>query len=187
MNCCRAVLPQMIERRSGKIIVVTGGGAKEGRPNFSLYAATKTALVRFVESVAEEVSQHNVQINCMSPSGTYTNMTDEILNAGDRAGAAELEDAQQIQMTGGVPPEKQIELALFLASEKSNHITGRLISVKDDWKKLNPITRVQKNCGPNSVPPLPNRLSGFHQQPYRLSGLIYRALRRRRSIASLPV
>jgi 3-oxoacyl-[acyl-carrier protein] reductase len=46
MNCCRAVLPQMIERRSGKIIVITGGGAKEGRPNFALYAATKTALAR---------------------------------------------------------------------------------------------------------------------------------------------
>ncbi len=136
LNCCRAVLPQMIERRSGKIIVVTGGGARQERPNFSLYAATKTALVRFVESVAEEVSEHNVQINCMSPGGSYTHMTDQILAAGERAGWREIEDAQQIRMTGGIPPEQQVELALFLASEQSNHITGRLLHVQDNWKKL---------------------------------------------------
>jgi 3-oxoacyl-[acyl-carrier protein] reductase len=136
MNCCRAVLPQMIERRRGKIIVVTGGGARQGRPNFSLYAATKTALARFVESVAEEVSEHNVQINCMSPGGSYTHMTDQILAAGERAGWREIEDAQQIRMTGGIPPEQQVELALFLASEQSNHITGRMLHVQDNWKKL---------------------------------------------------
>jgi 3-oxoacyl-[acyl-carrier protein] reductase len=136
MNCCRAVLPQMIERRSGKIIIVTGGGAREGRPNFSLYAATKTALVRFVESVAQEVSEHNVQINCMSPGGSYTHMTDQILAAGDRAGWREIEQAQEVRLTGGVPPEQQVELAVFLASEQSNHITGRLLHVQDPWKKL---------------------------------------------------
>jgi len=136
MHACRAVLPQMVTRRSGKIIVMSGGGAANARPNFSAYAASKAAVARFVESVAEEVANDNVQINCMSPSGTYTNMTDEILAAGERAGLAELEDAQKIQMSGGMAPEKQMELALFLASEKSNHITGRLISVKDDWKKM---------------------------------------------------
>ncbi len=136
MHACRAVLPQMISQRSGKIIVLSGGGAANPRPNFSAYAASKAALARFVECVAEEVVNDNVQVNCMSPSGTYTNMTDEILAAGDRAGAVELDDAQQIRMSGGMAPEKQIELALFLASEKSNHLTGRLIGVKDDWKKL---------------------------------------------------
>jgi 3-oxoacyl-[acyl-carrier protein] reductase len=136
MNCCRAVLPQMIERRGGKIIVLAGGGARQGRPNFSLYAATKTALVRFVESVAEEVSPHNVQINCLSPGGSYTHMTDQILAAGERAGWREIEDAQQVRMTGGVTAERQVELAVFLASEQSNHITGRLLHVEDNWKKL---------------------------------------------------
>lgn len=136
MNSCRAVLPQMIERRSGKIIVLTGGGVASARPNFSIYAATKSALARFVESVAEEVSDHNVQINCMSPGGSYTHMTDQILAAGERAGWREIEQAQETRLTGGIAPERQTELALFLASEKSNHVSGRLIHVNDDWKKL---------------------------------------------------
>jgi NAD(P)-dependent dehydrogenase (short-subunit alcohol dehydrogenase family) len=136
MNACRAVLPQMIERRSGKIIVLTGGGASGARPNFSAYAASKTGMVRMVETVAEEVRDHNVQINCMAPGGTYTNMTDEILRAGERAGWKESEEALEVRQTGGIAPERQIQLALFLASEQSNHVSGKLIHVGDDWKKL---------------------------------------------------
>ena len=63
-------------------------------------------------------------------------MTDEILEAGYLAGAKEMEEAEQIRLTGGVTAEKQIQLALFLASTRSNHITGKLIHVNDDWKKL---------------------------------------------------
>ncbi len=136
MNACKAVLPHMIERRSGKIIVLSGGGAAGARPNFSAYAASKAAVVRLVETVAEEVRDHNIQINCMGPGGTYTHMTDEILRAGEKAGWKENEDALEIRRTGGVAPEKQMQLAVFLASEQSNHISGKLINVSDDWKKL---------------------------------------------------
>ena len=72
----------------------------------------------------------------MAPGGTYTSMTDEIIRAGERAGQKEIDDAQQVRMTGGVAPAKQVELAMFLASERSNHISGKLIHVNDDWKKL---------------------------------------------------
>lgn len=136
VNACRAVLPQMIERRSGKIIVLSGNGASVARPNFSAYAASKAALVRLVETVAEEVLDHNIQINCMGPGEAYTHMTDEILRAGVKAGSKEHEDALEARQTGGIAPEKQIQLALFLASEESNHISGKLIQVTDDWKKL---------------------------------------------------
>jgi 3-oxoacyl-[acyl-carrier protein] reductase len=136
MHACKAVLPQMIERRSGKIIVLSGGGAADARPNFSAYAASKAAVVRLVETLAEEVRDRNIQVNCLAPGGTYTSMTDDIIHAGGRAGQRELEDAENIRMTGGVAPAKQVELAMFLASDRSNHISGKLIHVNDDWKKL---------------------------------------------------
>lgn len=157
MNACRAVLPPMMEGRSGKIIILSGGGAASARPNFSAYAASKAAIVRLAETLAEEVRDRNIQVNCMSPGGTYTHMTDEILRAGERAGWKEHEDALEIRQTGGTSPEKQIQLALFLASEQSNHISGKLIHVKDDWRKLKNETihpdaytlrRVQKLGGP---------------------------------------
>ena len=136
-NACRAVLPHMIEKRSGKIIVIAGSGAGKSRPNFTAYAASKAAVVRLAECLADEVRDHNVQVNSILPGGAYSHMTDEILQAGEeRAGGREIEEAEQVRITGGVPPEKQVALALFLASERSNHITGKLIHVNDDWKKL---------------------------------------------------
>jgi NAD(P)-dependent dehydrogenase (short-subunit alcohol dehydrogenase family) len=142
MHVCRAALPQMIARRSGKIIALSGGGGSTPRPSFSAYAASKTAVVRLVETLAEEVREQNIQVNAMAPGGSYTSMTDEILKAGQRAGWKEAEEAQQIRVTGGIAAEKQISLALFLASEASNHISGKLIHVNDDWKKL---TNLQVN------------------------------------------
>jgi NAD(P)-dependent dehydrogenase (short-subunit alcohol dehydrogenase family) len=135
-HVCRAAAPDMVERRSGKIIAMVCRGGSHARPNFSAYAASKAALVRFVESVGEELMDHNVQINCMSPGNAYTAMTDEVLRAGEHAGWREIEEAESVRRTGGTDPEQQIQLALFLASEQSNHITGKLIYVGDDWKKL---------------------------------------------------
>lgn len=137
MHACRAVLPELIQQRSGKIIALSGGGAAYARPNFTAYAASKAGVARLVESLAEEVRDFNIQVNCISPGGAYSSMTDEIIQAGvQKAGHKEMEEAEQIRLTGGVPPEKQIQLAIFLASDRSNHISGKLIHVNDDWKKL---------------------------------------------------
>ena len=113
MNACRTVLPQMIQRRSGKIIVIADSSSSNPRPNFAPYSASKAAVVRFVESVAEEVRDHNIQINCFSPGGAYTSMTDEILEADERAGSKEVEEAEQIRLTGGVPAENKSRSPCF--------------------------------------------------------------------------
>ncbi|SPE33460.1 Short-chain dehydrogenase/reductase SDR [Candidatus Sulfopaludibacter sp. SbA3] len=137
VNACRAALPPMVEKRCGKVILIAGGGASASRPNFTAYAASKAALVRFAECLADEVRDANVQVNAMIPGGSYTYMTDEILNAGEeKAGRKEIEEAQQIRITGGESPERQTQLALFLASERSNHVSGKLIHVNDDWKRF---------------------------------------------------
>ena len=136
MHACRAVLPQMMEQRSGKIILLSGAGAEAPRENFSAYAASKAALARMAETMADELLEYNIQVNCLTPGGTYTNMTDEILHAEDRAGWKERDLAAEVRRTGGVAPDKQIQLALFLASERSNHVSGKLIHVLDDWSRL---------------------------------------------------
>lgn len=136
-NSCRAVLPGMVERRSGKILLLVGAGAGRSRPNFSAYAASKAGLVRLAECLADEVRDHNVQVNCLLPGDAYTHMTDEILHAGEElAGPREIEEAEQVRITGGISPDKQTQLALFLASESSNHISGKLVHVNDDWRRL---------------------------------------------------
>src|SRR5947209_6400096 len=53
VNSCRAVLPMMVEKRCGKVILIVGGGSGHSRPNFTAYAASKAALVRFAECLAD--------------------------------------------------------------------------------------------------------------------------------------
>lgn len=136
MNATHVVLPEMTARRSGKIIVLTGRGAGRPRPNFTAYAAAKAAVCRFIECLAEELRESNVQANCMGPGSSYTHMTDLILNAGDDAPVREHEEAMQTRLTGGTAVKRQLDLAHFLASVRSNHVSGKMIGVEDDWKRL---------------------------------------------------
>jgi len=135
-NTCRAVLPQMAVRRSGKIVAFTGPGAETSRPNFSAYAASKTALARLMEVLAEELRDSNVQLNCVTPGNTYTAATDEILRASDQLSDKEREAAAQTRANGGASPEAQMELLQFLLSDHSNHVSGKLLFLQDDWKRL---------------------------------------------------
>jgi NAD(P)-dependent dehydrogenase (short-subunit alcohol dehydrogenase family) len=136
MHSCRAVLPAMVEKRAGKIIVLVCNSDESPKANLSAYQTSKTAVVRFAEGLAAEVMENNVQVNCLDPGLAYTNLTDEIIRAEDRLETKLVEAAKETRRTGGVSPDVQLQHAVFLASECSNHVTGKLIHVTDDWKKL---------------------------------------------------
>ena len=136
--CARAVLPFMIRERRGKIINLSGGGASSPLPNFSAYAASKAAIVRLTETLAEEVKLFNIQVNAIAPGAVNTRLMDEVLAAGAAAGDKMLAQARRQKEAGGVPPERAAALAVFLASNDSGGLSGRLISaVWDDWESMN--------------------------------------------------
>jgi 3-oxoacyl-[acyl-carrier protein] reductase len=135
---CRAALPHLREVGYGKIINVSGGGATAPLPRLSAYAASKAAVVRFTETLAEEVRDAGIDVNSIAPGALNTRLLDEVLAAGpDQVGKAFYERALRQKTEGGVPPEKGAALAVFLASAASDGITGRLLSaVWDDWAGL---------------------------------------------------
>jgi NAD(P)-dependent dehydrogenase (short-subunit alcohol dehydrogenase family) len=123
--------------RGGKIINISGGGATGPRPDFSAYAAAKTALVRLSETLAEELKPDAIDVNAVAPGAMNTRMLEEVLAAGRDAAPREYDAAVKRTAEGGVPPAKAAETVVFLASPASNGITGKLISaVWDDWAKL---------------------------------------------------
>lgn len=133
----RAVLPRMIAQRAGVILNFSGGGAVAPFPYFSAYSASKAAVVRLTETIAEEVRESGVRVNAIAPGAVNTRLIDEVLAAGDRAGGDFLKKTLEQKRSGGTPPERAAELAVFLASAAAAGITGRLISaVWDDWKSL---------------------------------------------------
>jgi 3-oxoacyl-[acyl-carrier protein] reductase len=123
--------------RGGKVINVSGGGATGPRPDFSAYAASKTALVRLTETLAEELKADAIDVNAVAPGAMNTRMLEELLAAGRDAAPREYDAAVQRASKGGVPPAKAAELVVFLASPASDRVTGKLISaVWDDWASL---------------------------------------------------
>jgi NAD(P)-dependent dehydrogenase (short-subunit alcohol dehydrogenase family) len=133
---CQSVLPHMIRAGRGKIINFSGGGATSPLCRFSAYGVSKAALVRLTETLAEEVKEFNIQVNAIAPGAVDTKLQDSVLAAGERAGDL-LVRIRRLRETGegGTPREVPAELAVFLASEASRNLTGRLISAPNDkWE-----------------------------------------------------
>ena len=135
---CRALIRHFKRQGRGKIIQISGGGATNPLPNISAYAASKAAIVRFAETLAEELRPHHIDVNTVAPGALNTRLLDEVLAAGPQAvGHAFYERSQRQKADGGAPLDRGAELCVFLASAVSDGITGKLISaVWDPWKKF---------------------------------------------------
>jgi NAD(P)-dependent dehydrogenase (short-subunit alcohol dehydrogenase family) len=126
---CRALLPHFKQNRSGKIIQLSGGGATNPLPRISAYAASKAAIVRFAETLAEEVRDFGIDVNSIAPGALNTRLLDEVLAAGpERVGENFYSRSMKQKESGGAGLQKGTELALFLASRASDGVTGKLIS-----------------------------------------------------------
>ena len=121
----KAVLPGMIARRSGKVINISSIGGRTGARGRSAYRVTKAALISLTESVAAEVKQHGIDVNCLCPGGVDTEGYREAFNSQGRADNPQLMASEEIAA-----------LALFLASDASSAITGAAI---DAFGGTNPL------------------------------------------------
>jgi NAD(P)-dependent dehydrogenase (short-subunit alcohol dehydrogenase family) len=134
----RAILPHFKQAARGKIIQLSGGGATNALPGLSAYAASKAAVIRFMETLAEEARPYHIDVNALAPGALNTRMLDDFLAAGPQAlGPAFHERSLRQKKDGGVPLCKGADLAVFLGSSLSDGITGKLISaVWDPWNTL---------------------------------------------------
>ena len=135
--CMQAVLPTMMKQKKGKIVNMSGGGGASPLPRFSAYGTSKAGVIRLTETIAHEVKEYNIDINAIAPGAVNTRFLDQAMAAGEAAGKDFFAKAVKQKKEGGVPPEKVAELALFLASSKSDGLSGRLISLLwDNWKDI---------------------------------------------------
>ena len=121
----------------GKIVQISGG-AGPIRFRDGCHAASKAGIVRFVETLAEEVRQSGIDVNAIAPGALNTRLLEEILESGpEKVGRAFYERSLAQKHHGGTPPERAAALAVFLGPAASDGITGKLISaVWDPWEDL---------------------------------------------------
>jgi len=134
----RLAIRHMKQKGRGKIINLSGGGATSPMPKISAYAASKAAVVRLTETLAEELREFSIDVNAVAPGALNTRLLNEILEAGpDVVGSTFFEKALMQRESGGVPLERAARLCAYLASSESDGITGKLISAQwDPWENL---------------------------------------------------
>ncbi len=128
---CRGALPQMIERKSGKIVVMGSATALRGQKRIATYAAARGAQAAFVRSVGTEVAPHNVQVNLVAQ-----NFIENPMYYGPEVQAL---PAFQDRLKREVPAgrlgtaQEDALFALFLASFEVNYFAGQSISFSGGW------------------------------------------------------
>jgi NAD(P)-dependent dehydrogenase (short-subunit alcohol dehydrogenase family) len=133
--------------RRAKIVCFSGGGATKPRARFSAYGVAKTAVVRLVETIAEEERGQKLDINAIAPGAINTRLTDEVLALGPNiVGEAEFASAQKVKVSTSSTPAttdkgaalaKALGLVEWLLSEASDGVSGRLLAAPwDPWSTL---------------------------------------------------
>jgi NAD(P)-dependent dehydrogenase (short-subunit alcohol dehydrogenase family) len=114
-NSCRAVVPHLIERSGGRIVNVSARVALEGRGQMAPYCASKAAVITLTESLAAEVKDAGITVNCILPGTVDTPQNREAMPDQDHG--------------RWVPPAALADVILFLASDAARCVNGAAVPV----------------------------------------------------------
>lgn len=122
----------------GKIINLAGGGSNAPLPTVSSYAAAKSAITRLTENFAVELKKFNIFINAINPGTLSTDMNHGLIEKGkEKIDCLVYERLVSSVKKGGDCATRAAELAIYLASSESDHITGKLFNaVWDNWREF---------------------------------------------------
>lgn len=130
--CCRAVLPVMLQQNRGKIINMSGGGASgDVHKYLSAYSSSKAATLKLTEVMSLELADRNIQVNTVEPGLFRTQMAEELIRGMGESGGSDYYKRYDKIFSGEGPLEQLLELAVFLGSEASGELSGRVISTDD--------------------------------------------------------
>jgi 3-oxoacyl-[acyl-carrier protein] reductase len=125
----------MAERGTqGSVVLMAGGGAATPFPNYTAYACGKIGVVRFAETLAQEVAAAGIRVNAIAPGFVATRLHAQTLEAGAELAGTFVETTRQQLAKGGVPPTVAARTAAFLLSDRARGITGRFVAAPyDGW------------------------------------------------------
>lgn len=130
----KAIVPEQIRRKDGRIVNIIGGAGRTPRPNFLPGGTTNAALLNFTRGISKELAQHNIRINAISPGLTATERAEQLAIQQAQSSNISVEEIKAqslkaIPLGKLVQPEEIANLALFLVSNLAASITGAEIIV----------------------------------------------------------
>ncbi|MEI7771125.1 MAG: SDR family oxidoreductase, partial [Chloroflexales bacterium] len=125
---CISALPHMIERRSGKIINLSGGGATRAQRFLSAYSTSKAAVVRLTEGFSRDYSDHPyISFNILTPGMVPTDMMSGFRTVG--TGAETIKSLPKVMRIFGTTAEETAEVALRMASSATDGVSGKIFEL----------------------------------------------------------
>jgi len=121
----KLLVPGMKKNKFGSIINIASTAGQRGEAFHSHYAASKGGMISLTKSLASELGQHNITVNCVAPGWVITDMTTDSL-ADEKILKKVLGD---IPLNKVAQPEEIAGPVLFLASQLASHITGEILNV----------------------------------------------------------
>src|SRR5207249_4875294 len=131
LNCSRAVIEGMSERRWGRIINVISDAGRVGEPRLVAYSMAKAGVIGFSKALAKEVGRSCVTVNCVSPATTQTEATETWIAAQGEQIMRQYPLAKGLNRLG--KPSDIANAVAFLASERAEWITGQVLSVNGGY------------------------------------------------------
>jgi NAD(P)-dependent dehydrogenase (short-subunit alcohol dehydrogenase family) len=128
--CCQAVLPGMMARGRGRIINVGSYAGTVAVPYMSAYNVSKTAVIRFTETLAAEVREHGIPVFSIEPGTVRTAMTNRLITSEE--GRRWLPWCERLfSRQQDDPVEPATALVVFLSSGAGDELSGRVLSIRD--------------------------------------------------------
>lgn len=131
-NICQAALPQMVERKDGRIVIMSSvTGYMVADPVEAAYAMSKAALIGLTRALAREFAEDGIRVNAICPGYVDTPMAQSIAVQSDAANPQSVKDgiAVATPLKRLATPQEVGDLAAFLASDESRYITGTQVVI----------------------------------------------------------
>jgi NAD(P)-dependent dehydrogenase (short-subunit alcohol dehydrogenase family) len=141
-NVVRLLLPYLHRSHDARILLFAGGGAFSPRPRFSAYACAKAGVVRLAETLAEELADSTVSVNCIAPGFVPTPIHESTLQAGPLLAGAEYDRVMRdVAYDDGSRLAQVVDCIQHLLSPYARGLSGKTVAAQfDDWEHLTPFT-----------------------------------------------
>ena len=122
-NCCKAVVPSMIENNYGKIVNISSVAGKDGNANASAYSSSKAAVLALTKTLGKELAEKNIAVNAVTPAGAKTRIFDQMTDKHIKWMLSKVPRGRFLEL------EELSSLVCWLSSEENSFSTGAVFDI----------------------------------------------------------